>query len=86
MAVLRRVRVEMRPESAGGGEEGEDVMGLEDAPDVGPCEERPEVEVVWATIVAVCEASAEPKPSSMGAAKTEANVVSAAGEFSPRPG
>ena len=44
------------------------------------------MEVVWATVVAVCGASAEPKPSSVGTAKTEAKAASAAGEFILRPG
>ena len=42
--------------------------------------------VGWATAVAAGGASAEPVPTSVGRAKTEAKSLSAAGKARPRPG
>ena len=43
-------------------------------------------EVGWATAVEAAGASAEPAPTSVGTAKTEAKSLSAAGKVHPRPG
>lgn len=80
VAVLRRVRVDMRPEGVFAFEG----SGVGGGP--GSCVELPEEGVGWATEVAVCGASGEPKPSLMGTPKTKAKAMSAAGRFSPRPG
>ena len=50
-----------------------------------PCVELLEG-VGWATVVAAVGASAEPVPTSVGTAKTEAKALSAAGKARPRPG
>ena len=67
------------------GEEGADAVGpvvsTESVPSVGLLEG-----VGWATVVAAAGASAEPVPTSVGTAKTEAKWLSAAGKARPRPG
>ena len=91
VAVRRRVRVEMRSEdgfTVGGagepGEAGADVVGpvvsTESVPCVGLLEG-----VGWATTVAAVGVSTEPAPTSVGTAKTEAKLLSAAGKARPRP-
>ena len=50
-----------------------------------PCVELLEG-VGWATVVAAVGASAEPVPTSVGTAKTEAKSLSAADKVRPRPG
>ena len=50
-----------------------------------PCVELLEG-VDWATVVAAAGASAEPVPTSVGTAKTEAKSLSAVGKARPRPG
>ena len=92
VAVRRRVRVEMRSEDGftvwGAGEPGEagvdavgPVVSTESAPYVGLLER-----VGWAMAVPATWASAEPLPTSVGTAKTEAKAVSVAGRIRPRPG
>ena len=49
------------------------------------CVELLEKGVGWATVVAAAGVSAEPVPTSVGTAKTEAKAVSAPGENRPRP-
>ena len=91
-AVLRRVRMEMRPEGRKavgcawspvdeGADEAASVFAVESAPyevivGKGAC---------WATAVAAAGASAEPVPPSGGTAKTEAKAMPAAGKIAPRP-
>ena len=66
------------------GETGADAVGsvvlTESAPYVGILEG-----VRWVTAVAADGASAEPVPTSVGTAKTEATSLSAAGTVHPRP-
>ena len=92
-AVLRRVRVEMRPEGGkavgGAGSpfgKGADAAGSVIVAESAPCEVLDGEGGCWTTLVAAAVASAEPVPPSEGTAKTEARAVSAAGNTSPRPG
>ena len=89
VAVCRRVRVEMRCEYGfgvwGAGEPDE-----AEADSVGPLvstESVPCVELLegigWAPVVAAAGSSAEPVPTSVGMAKTEAKSLSAAGKVHP---
>ena len=91
-AVLRRVRVEVRPEGgkaiggAGSCGEGADAAGSVISAESAPCGVLDVGGTCWATLVAAAGASAEPVPPPEGTAKTEAKAVSVAGEKSPRPG
>ena len=51
-----------------------------------PCVELFYKDVGWATVVAAGVISAEPVPTSVGTAKTDAKALSAAGKTRPRPG
>ena len=68
------------PES---GEAGADAVGSVVSAESVPCIELPEG-VSWTTVVAAAGASAEPVPTSVGTAKTEAKSLSAAGNARPR--
>ena len=50
------------------------------------CVELLEKGVGWATVVTAAGGSAEPVPTSVGTAKTEAKALSATGKTRPRPG
>ena len=85
VAVHRRVRMEMRYEGAfavGGagapGETGADTVGPVVTTEAVPCVELLEKGVGWATVVAAAGACAEPVPTSVGTAKTQAKSLSAA--------
>ena len=67
------------------GEAGADAVGPVVSTESAPCVELLEG-VGWATVVAAAGASAEPVPTSVGTAKTEAKSLSAAGKARPRPG
>ena len=72
----------------GSGEPGEaeaDAVGPVDSTESVPCIELLEG-VGGATVVAAVGASAEPVPTSVGSAKTEAKTLSAAGKARPGPG
>ena len=93
VAARRCVRVEMRSEdglAVGGagepGETGADTVGPAVSTESVPCVELLDKGVGWATFVAVAGASVEPVLTSVGAAKTEAKSLSAAGKARPRPG
>ena len=93
VAVRGRVRAEIRSEGAfavgGAGDPGEaeaDTVGLVVSTESAPCIELFEKGVGWATVVAAAGASAEPVPTSMGTAKTEAKALSSAGKTRLRPG
>ena len=96
VAVLRHVRVEMRSADDftvwDAGEPGETeadavgpVVSTESVPCVGLLVGLLEG-VGWATAVTAAEASAEPVPTLVGTAKTEAKSLSAAGKARPPPG
>ena len=93
MAVLRRVRVGMRPEggkAVGGAgspcREGVDKAGPVISTDLAPCEVLDVGGACWAAFVAAAGVSAEPVPPPEGTAKNEAKAMSATGNISPRPG
>ena len=67
------------------GEAGADVVGPVVSTESVPCVGLLEA-VGWAMAFAAAGASAEPAPTSVGTAKTEAKSLSAAGEVRPRPG
>ena len=67
------------------GEVGADTVVPMVATESVPCVELLEG-VGWATVVAAVGASAEPVPTSVGTAKTEAKSLSAADKVRPRPG
>ena len=67
------------------GEAGADAIGPMVSTESVPCVGHLEG-VAWATAVTVPGASAEPAPTSVGTAKTEAKPLSAAGKVRPRPG
>ena len=67
-------------------ETGADTVGPVVSTESVPCVELLEKGAGWATVVAVAGASAEPVPTSLGTAKTEAKALSAAGRTRPRPG
>ena len=72
----------------GAGEPGEaeaDAVGPVVSTESVPCVELFE-KVGWATVVAAAGVSAEPVPTSVGTAKTEAKSLSAAGKARPRSG
>ena len=91
--VLRRVRVEMRPEGGkavgGAGSpcgEGADAPGSVISAESAPCEVLDVGKACWATLVAAAGDSAEPVPSPEGTAEAEVKAVSAAGNNYLRPG
>ena len=68
------------------GETGADTVGPAVSTEPVPCVKLLEQGVGWVTVVAAAGAFAEPVPTSVGTAKTEAKASSAASKARPRPG
>ena len=71
--------------AGGPGGTGADTVGPAVSPESVSCVELLKKEVGWPTVVAAAGTSAEPVPTSVGAAKNEAKALSAAGKAHPPP-